>query len=77
MTLGISRSICRGICHRMKATRPDNGQRYANGQRRCDGCETFFDTNIIADNKCPCCKRKLRAKPKNGRYKEAFRVYIE
>lgn len=36
--------------------------RYLNGQKRCSECEIFLDWHALY---CPCCGRRLRAKPKN------------
>ncbi len=53
--------MCNGLCERLKVT-SSNSLRYKLGQKRCSLCAYFFDT---VDPNCPCCKTRLRSKPKN------------
>lgn len=57
---------CKGVCDRYKAIKPVGIGRYAAGQKRCQVCEIFINFN---GNNCPCCNYKLRAKPRNIKYK--------
>jgi hypothetical protein len=61
---------CKNICKHYKAIdKNSKSARYANGQKRCPTCEIF----LICDyNNCPCCRRKLRLKPKNARLKRQY-----
>ncbi|PBO84893.1 MAG: hypothetical protein COA77_07330 [Thaumarchaeota archaeon] len=54
--------MCNGLCERLKVTSTRNGLRYKLGQKRCSLCAQFFSTTEIS---CPCCKTRLRSKPKN------------
>lgn len=65
---------CHGICDRFKSTKPNNTGLYINGHKRCNICEIYIKT---IENKCPCCNNILRNRPRNGRYKEPFRKYIQ
>lgn len=59
---------CRGIeCKRLKANKPLNIGRYADGQKRCSTCVIFIK---FAGERCPCCKTKLRGKPRQLKYKD-------
>ncbi|MGC1132705.1 MAG: hypothetical protein WA941_07775, partial [Nitrososphaeraceae archaeon] len=40
------------------------------GQKRCQICEIFIDWEGLW---CPCCGYRLRAKPRNLRYKSKMR----
>lgn len=64
-----SGSGCRGICTRFKAPKPAGG-RYSSGQKRCQICEVFMETDEIW---CSCCGYRLRSKPRNKKYKERLR----
>jgi hypothetical protein len=48
---------CKGICIRHKASGP-----YATGNKRCQQCELFIKWDGI---RCPCCRYKLRTRPRN------------
>jgi len=39
-----------------------NNLRYKSGQKRCGLCDCYFASNEVF---CPCCKTKLRSKPRN------------
>ena len=58
----MSHLVCKGICTRYKAKRPTSGGRYQTGQRRCQACDIFISYEGIF---CPCCKGRLRVKPRN------------
>ena len=53
---------CKGICIRHKAHRPAIGNRYSNGQKRCQVCEIFIKWDGLW---CPCCGYRLRMRPRN------------
>lgn len=53
---------CKGICIQYKAAGSVDRFRYLNGQKRCNECEIFLDWD---DLHCPCCRRRLRVKPRN------------
>ena len=62
---------CKGICIRHKAPRPvNNGNRYSNGQKRCQVCEIFIKWDGLW---CPCCSYRLRMKPRNLDYRAKLR----
>lgn len=59
---------CKGLCSNQKfrdqfvATRADYPEGwYGYGCGRCTGCELFFVPGI---QKCPCCGRMIRARPR-------------
>ena len=53
--------ICHGLCERLKSTSIRNNLRYKMGHKRCSLCAHFFITDEI---RCPCCKTRLRVKPR-------------
>ena len=53
--------ICRGACSLYKPSFSVDKFRYLNGQKRCSKCEIFLNWN---DLYCPCCRHKLRTRPK-------------
>ena len=57
---------CKGICIRHKAQKPVGVGRYAIGQKRCQVCELFIKWDGIY---CPCCRYRLRTKPRNVMFK--------
>ncbi len=58
---------CKGVCYKYKAIKPTGAGRYASGQKRCQICEIFLD---VGDKLwCPCCKYRIRGKPRNIKYK--------
>lgn len=61
---------CKGVCESYRALKNSSGARYADGQKRCQGCEIFIKWDGIF---CPCCGRRLRLKPRNKIYKEKLR----
>ncbi len=56
---------CNGICHRLKADSFTNKLRYKIGQKWCSLYALFF---ITEENSCPCCKTRLRTKPRSKKY---------
>jgi hypothetical protein len=48
--------------------------RYATGQKRCQICELFIKWE---GQWCPCCGYRLRAKPRNLRYKIKLRESLD
>jgi hypothetical protein len=56
---------CNGICLRYRAS-----NNYANGQKRCKICEQFITWNGLM---CPCCRHKLRTRPRNPKLYEKLR----
>ena len=64
------RGGCKGICIRYKARKPISGGRYASGQKRCQICEVFMQTDELW---CPCCGYRIRSKPRNSKYKAKLR----
>ena len=53
--------ICIGLCERLKSNPIRNNLRYSTGQKRCSLCAYFFHTE---ESRCPCCKTRLRSKPR-------------
>lgn len=56
---------CKGICTNYKAKK-SGGLRYFVGQKYCTSCSIFIEWNDIC---CPCCKQKLRSKPRRKSHK--------
>ncbi|RNJ78991.1 MAG: hypothetical protein D9C04_06195 [Nitrosopumilus sp. B06] len=56
--------VCRGLCERLKPASFAGNLRYTIGQKWCSLCALFFFTKEIA---CPCCKTRLRSKPRSKR----------
>lgn len=61
---------CKGICNRLKASRPITGSRYAIGQKRCQLCACYF---LVDGLYCPCCGQRLRLGPRSKHAKEMLR----
>ena len=58
---------CDEICKNYKATKPQNGGRYENGQKRCQTCQIF----VCYDGTCcPCCNVQLRVSSRYVKLKE-------
>lgn len=57
--------MCRGICERLKQASFTNNLRYKIGQKWCSLCALFFFTE---ENACPCCKTRLRTKPRSKKH---------
>jgi hypothetical protein len=57
---------CKGICIRYKADRPKSGMRYILGQKRCQICAIYLNWQGLW---CPCCKCRLRGRPKKSKNK--------
>ena len=58
---------CMGLCDRLKSVSMRNGLRYLSGQKRCSLCASFFHTE---ENRCPCCKTRLRSKARSRHKKQ-------
>ncbi len=61
---------CKGVCGQYKADKPVGIGRYASGQKRCQICELYIRWEGLW---CPCCKYRLRCKPRNITYKDKLR----
>ena len=61
---------CKGICNKLKATKPLRDSRYGIGQKRCQICACFF---LVDGLYCPCCGVTLRVKPRSKCNKELLR----
>ena len=58
---------CKGVCTQYKATKPVGRiGRYATGQRRCQICVIYIKWE---GRYCPCCKYRLRTKPRKMKSK--------
>jgi hypothetical protein len=69
---------CNGICVKSTngiTTRYGQG-RYDQGQRWCSICELFISTILETSNVCPCCRSKLRSRPRRMKFKNKFRDRI-
>ncbi|HIA96755.1 MAG: hypothetical protein CXX67_00145 [Thaumarchaeota archaeon] len=53
---------CRGICDQFKIRVSTRQPRYSSGFKRCTLCAAYFTT---VDTRCPCCKTKLRTRPRS------------
>ncbi len=60
---------CIGTCIQSKAKKPLEIGRYAAGQKRCNICEIFINSDGAF---CPCCKGKLRSLPRSRKGKEKY-----
>ena len=58
---------CNGICENFKATKPNEGGRYENGQKRCQTCQIFIYHDGLY---CPCCNMRLRGTSRYVKLKE-------
>lgn len=69
---------CNQICKKYKATGSPAQGRYSSGQKRCQNCEIYIIWHGHADDPqgllCPCCKVRLRTKPRNKNYKDKHKV---
>ena len=63
---------CKGICGMFKAECPEDGIRYAHGQKRCSYCEIYLNWD---SRTCPCCGTPLRTKPRKKQSKLKFRNF--
>lgn len=57
---------CNGICKKYKAKGSPAQGRYSSGQKRCQNCVIYIKWDGLF---CPCCKIRLRTKPRNSNYK--------
>ena len=72
-----SNRMCKSKCLQYKATRPTLGNRYSNGQVRCQTCEIYLTGDGAVNGYCLCCNVRVRTKPRNSMYKEKFHQNIE
>ena len=72
-----SNRICKSKCLQYKATRPTLGNRYANGQVRCQTCEIYLTENGAVNGYCLCCNMRVRSKPRSSLYKEKYNQTIQ
>ena len=61
---------CNQICLKYKAKCTPSEGRYRNGQKRCPSCNIYLQYDGLH---CPCCRYKLRTKPRNKIFKEKTR----
>ena len=61
---------CKGIHNKYKRTRKVGNSNYTEGNKRCNHCEVFIKWSGLY---CPCCRYKLRTKPRNKYYKAQLR----
>jgi len=64
---------CNLICIKYKARKPFVGGRYADGQKRCQGCEIYIKFPGVY---CPCCGHRLRTKPRDRGFKAKLREQV-
>jgi hypothetical protein len=63
---------CNGVtCILYKAPRTPLVGRYFEGQKRCQICGIFIKWEGIF---CPCCRTKLRTKPRSNIYRTKLRL---
>lgn len=60
-------NCCKGICVRFKARKSFASSPYAEGQKRCQGCELFIKWE---GRNCPCCGKQLRTRSPTYKGKE-------
>jgi len=63
---------CHNLCQQLKVGWKKNGnmdQKYINGLKYCSICRTWFKGYM----RCPCCKNKLRTRPRSHICKVKFR----
>ncbi|MEE9511647.1 MAG: hypothetical protein V3V38_01200 [Nitrosopumilaceae archaeon] len=60
---------CKGICGMFKAECPEDGIRYAHGQKRCSYCEIYL---VWERRSCPCCGTPLRTKSREKQSKTSL-----
>jgi hypothetical protein len=61
--------MCNGICSKYRALRSSRKGRYVDGQKRCNSCNIFIYWYGL---RCPCCNKRLRLSPCNGKNKKKF-----
>ena len=61
--------MCNNKCSKYRASRPFGEGKYANGQKRCNSCNIFIYWEGLW---CPCCNKRLRLSPRNGKNKKKF-----
>ncbi|GEM_PF-340611 len=62
---------CKGLCEKYKAKKGYGLFRYAFGQKRCQICQIFIR---YGGTRCPCCGYKLRASPRQTKYRIKFKA---
>ena len=67
-------TVCKGACHKYRATKEFGQTRYASGQSRCTLCDIYIRWD---GRHCPCCRRRLRKKPVNKYYKAMYAEKME
>lgn len=61
---------CKGICTRYRAANSwDAKSHYISGHKRCQICQIFVESEGL---RCPCCRNRLRTKPRNKKYKDRY-----
>ncbi|KAF6243169.1 hypothetical protein C6988_04760 [Nitrosopumilus sp. b1] len=55
--------VCKGFCEDYQAEKTMLRLKYAEGQKRCTLCALFIKYD---GDRCPCCRSKLRTKPRNS-----------
>ena len=60
---------CTRKCRDFLASKPRNGKRYNQGQKRCQMCEQWLN---YEGNWCPCCHYRLRARSRLAKCKPEF-----
>jgi hypothetical protein len=66
--------VCKGLCIRYKAIKGQRDGRYDEDQVRCQICTIYIHYEGIF---CPCCKTRLRRKPRSRKYKERLQKKID
>jgi hypothetical protein len=61
--------VCKGICKKFRVKRSHGRHHYLQGQKRCQYCSVYVETNL---NKCPCCHLRLRLSPRATKNKHSF-----
>ena len=64
---------CTGIHNKYKRTRRVGCSNYKDGTKRCNHCEVFLKSSGLY---VPCCKYKLRTRPRNKYYKEKLNIGV-
>jgi hypothetical protein len=71
LEMAYSKMAYKGICIRHKAHKPFGTGRYATGQKRCQICDLFMQSNGMW---CPCCGCRLRIRPRLFKHKAKLRI---
>jgi len=62
--------VCKGTCHKYRATGEIGLGRYIQGQKRCQTCDIFLKWD---GRNCPCCSYQLRSNPRSLKAKKMLR----